>query len=46
MKPNFSQDSVLNATIVFAAWLIVIVACVNPDLEAPTQVVRIAALVE
>jgi len=41
MKPN-SQDTVLNAAVVFAAWLIVIVACINPELESPTTVVRIA----
>lgn len=46
MKPGTSQDNVLNATVLFAAWLIVIVACVTPDVEQTTTAVQIAYAAE
>jgi hypothetical protein len=46
MKPYTSQDNVLNAAILFAAWLIVIVACVSPELEKTNTVVQIAYAAE
>lgn len=42
MKPNTTQDTVLNAAVLLAAWLIVVAACANPDIEGPSTVVRIA----
>jgi hypothetical protein len=42
MKPYTSQDNVLNAAILIVAWLIVIVACVSPELETKDTAVQIA----
>ena len=46
MKPSTSQDNVLNAAILFAAWLIVIVACVGPEVENTNTAVQIAYAAE
>lgn len=42
MKPNLTQDTVLNTAILVTAWLIVIAACVDADVEAPAAAIRIA----
>ena len=42
MKPNLTQDTVLNTVVLVTAWLIVIAACVDADVEAPSTVIRIA----
>ena len=46
MKPNTSQDNVLNAAVLLAAWLVVIVACVSPESEKTSTVVQIAYAAE
>jgi hypothetical protein len=42
MKPKMSKDTVFNSVILFAAWLVVIAACIGDDVESKTHVVRIA----
>ncbi len=42
MKNEINKDAVLTAAVIFAAWLIVIVACVDPGVEHQTTVIRIA----
>jgi hypothetical protein len=44
MNPNSKtrKDMIFNSVVLFAAWLVVIAACVSDDVEAKTQVVRIA----
>jgi hypothetical protein len=42
MNNDIDKDGVLNAAAIFAAWLIVIVACVYPGVETTETVVRIA----
>ena len=41
MSP-IDKDTMFNGIAIFAAWLIVIVACVNPAQEEARSVVRIA----
>lgn len=36
------NDTVFNAAVIFAAWLVVIVACVYPGVEDNDTIVRIA----
>jgi hypothetical protein len=42
MNSNNHRDTVLNCFVVFAAWLVIIAACLPDDVDAKTQVVRIA----
>ncbi len=42
MNSNNHKDTVLNCFVVFAAWLVIIAACVGDDADAKSQVVRIA----
>ena len=42
MKKNPRKDMILNSAVLFAAWLVVIAACVSGDAGSATRVVRIA----
>ena len=42
MNTNNRKDTVFNCAVVFAAWLVLIAACVSDDVDANTHVVRIA----
>lgn len=42
MKSSIRKDTLLNSFILFAAWLVVVAACIPEDVDAVTQPVRIA----
>ena len=42
MKQSNRHDTMLNSFILFAAWLVVIAACIPDDVDAAAQPVRIA----
>jgi hypothetical protein len=42
MKKNPRKDMILNSAVLFAAWLVVIAACVGGDADLAKPVVRIA----
>ena len=42
MRDDIDKDTVLNAAAIFGAWLIIIVACVNPGVVDAPAIVRIA----
>lgn len=46
MNSNTRKDSLLNSAVLFAAWLIVIIASVDAHIESSTEVVRIAYAAE
>jgi hypothetical protein len=46
MNSNHRKDSFLNSAVLFAAWLIVIVASVDAHIESSSEVVRIAYVAE
>jgi hypothetical protein len=42
MKSQIPRERVLNSVVLFAAWLVVIAACIPDDGESPTRAVPIA----
>lgn len=46
MNSNTRKDTLLNSVVLFAAWLIIIVASVDAHIESNSEVVRIAYAVE
>ena len=42
MKSPIRQDTLLNSVMLFAAWLVIIAACIPEDVETVAHPVRIA----
>jgi hypothetical protein len=42
MKPPIRKDTLLNSVMLFAAWLVVITACIPEDAGAGSHAIRIA----
>jgi hypothetical protein len=42
MYPKSTKDTIFNSVVLFAAWLVVISACIGEDVESTKQAVRIA----
>lgn len=46
MNSNTRKDTFLNSAVLFAAWLVIVIASVGNHVESSTSVVRIAYLAE